>query len=230
MRTLGSLAVVRALVVPTVTQGLKIASAAALLIIANAIPANARVVAPDEWFECWPVEVAVFTGRTQVDCQFSILVPLDLPGRILGAPFSDIRFFAVPASDTRLTSSTVTLGQAAITSNRSIWIAFDRLDITGQGYGCRIEDCRPIHGLKLDMVRQEQHAKLQINVSSGDVDDPTSVFSATILLEGSRIPANVVGVRSRSSGFPSSSPSRMARSSPARSAGLTTSNSLLATT
>src|SRR5262245_44856347 len=117
-------------------QSLKIACGAAFLAMVTTAPASAqRSAGADTWFECWPAEVSVFANRTHIGCYNSLGRPGDVTSLLLG--FGNPKFFAVLASDVRLTSAAVTLGQAAITSNRRIWIAFDYFDLTGDAYGCR---------------------------------------------------------------------------------------------
>jgi hypothetical protein len=108
--------------------------------------ANTAVQADEDWFACQPTEVTVFANRAHIRCEFSF-GESTRPSYVL--LFGDPRFFAVPASDERLTAAAVTLGQAAITSGRSILIAFDYFGSTGDAYGCQLNDCRPIRALRL---------------------------------------------------------------------------------
>jgi len=121
-------------------------SAATLVFLAGGVGSPRLAMATEPTFYCQPVEVTVFSNRMHIRCRYALgstnpgFVPL----------FGDPRFFAVPASDVRLTAAAVTLAQAAITSNRSIWIGFDYFDTTGEAYGCQLVDCRPIRSLRFD--------------------------------------------------------------------------------
>lgn len=120
-------------------------SAATLVFLAGGAGSPRVAMASDMAFECQPIEVSVFASRMHIRCRYSYGYPYP-PFVLL---FGDPRFFAVPASNVRMSAAAVTLAQAAITSNRNILIDFDYFDFTGDAYGCLMVDCRPILSLRL---------------------------------------------------------------------------------
>jgi len=121
-------------------------SVATLVLLAGGVGSPRLAMAMDPAFVCQPADVTVYASRIHIRCRYSF--GATNPGFVL--LFGDPRFFAVPATDARLTAAAVTLAQAAITSNRSIRIGFDYFDTTGEAYGCQLADCRPIRSLRFD--------------------------------------------------------------------------------
>lgn len=121
-------------------------SVATLVLLAAEAGSQRAAMASDMAFSCQPIEVSVFASRMHIRCRYSF--GSTNPGFVL--LLGDPRFFAVPASDERLTAAAVTLAQAAITTSRRIWIDFDYFDNTGDAYGCLLVDCRPILSLRLE--------------------------------------------------------------------------------
>lgn len=122
-------------------------SVTTLVLLAAEVGSQRVAMASDMAFSCQPIEVSVFASRMHIRCRYSLGESAH-PGFVL--LFGDPRFFAVPASDDRLSAAAVTLAQAAITSNRQIRIDFDYFDTTGDAYGCLLVDCRPILSLRLE--------------------------------------------------------------------------------
>jgi hypothetical protein len=90
-------------------------------------PVDSLVVSP-----CVPIEVAVFKNRIHVRC---------------ASAAAGIDFFAVPSIDADFLNRTLSVLTAAQIANRTLAITFDVLDLSGIGYGCQVNDCRPLQAV-----------------------------------------------------------------------------------
>jgi hypothetical protein len=82
---------------------------------------------------CTVSEIANFSNRVHIRCVNSVRDP---------ATGANIFFFAVPTSNTALAQRVITLGGAALTSNRRLFIQFTDGDLSGTPFGCLSGDCR----------------------------------------------------------------------------------------
>lgn len=95
-----------------------------------AIPGSALAL-PNEplgtfWTQCGVTEVQTFPDRVHVRYA-------------LGATYT---FFAAPTSNSAEATRLVTMGTAALTTGRSLWIRANYYDYGAESFGCAQTDCR----------------------------------------------------------------------------------------
>jgi hypothetical protein len=113
-----------------------------LFTLAAALFPSSTANAATNYFATCPVsEVAVLENRIHVRCT----------NPNLSGPSGGIIYFAVPTSSSTNVARFLTVFTSALVENRKLTILYDDFEISGQEFGCLIENCRVAHGAFLGL-------------------------------------------------------------------------------
>ncbi len=97
-----------------------------LALLAGTAPARAE----QRWSTCTPSQVLTFRERVHVLCVEHL--------------HEQIQYLAVPTNDPAYAERVLTILLAAQVNNRRLTVLWDKKDLSGEAYGCGVEDCRPL--------------------------------------------------------------------------------------
>jgi hypothetical protein len=106
---------------------MKLAFLSTLAIVAASAFASVPAMADEH--QCLASQVLVFSNRVHVKCS---------------NPVNSIAYFALPLTDATLVDRFLRIANAALLSEKKMWVGYTANDTSGTAFGCLAGDCRKL--------------------------------------------------------------------------------------